>query len=83
MIRSSRRSKTQEEAAMKIRMESEERVALIPENDHERDALDGLWKLVIRCDENSKVLCPIGQYTPEEGEHAEFVVQDQFPGKGK
>lgn len=68
---------------MKIRMESSERVALIPETAHERDALDGLWKLVIRCDADSKVLCPIGKYTPEEGEDAEFVIQDQFPGRQK
>ena len=33
---------------MKIQMESEERVALIPETDHERRALHGLWKPVIR-----------------------------------
>ena len=68
---------------MKIRMESSERIALIPESDHERDALDGLWKLVIRCDEDSKVLCPIGQYIPGEEEEAEFVIQDQFPGRNK
>jgi hypothetical protein len=68
---------------MKIRMESEERVALIPETDHERQALDGLWKLVIRCDEDSKVLCPIGQYMPQKGEEAEFLIQDQFPGREK
>lgn len=68
---------------MKIQMESEERVALIPETDHERRALDGLWKLVIRCDADSKVLCPIGQYMPQEGDEAEFVIQDQFPGREK
>ena len=68
---------------MNIRMESSQRVELIPESDHERDALNGLWNLLIRCDSDSKVLCPIGDYVPHEDEGAEFVVQDQFPGREK
>jgi len=45
---------------MKISMESDSRIKIIPESDHEKEGLDALWKLVIRCDKDSKVLCPIG-----------------------
>ena len=66
---------------MKIRMASAERVEFIPETDHEREALTGLWELGIGCDEDSKVLCPVGEYLAHEDEGAEFIVQDQFLGK--
>jgi hypothetical protein len=62
---------------MKISIESPQRIQLIPENEHEKENLDALWKLLIRCDENSKVLCPIGAYLPETDEGANFVIQDQ------
>ncbi len=62
---------------MKISFESPSIVKMIPENEHEREGLDGLWKLVIRCDEQSKVLCPIGAYVPGADEGASFAVQDQ------
>jgi len=52
-------------------------VKMIPEADHEKENLDALWKLVIRCDEDSKVLCPVGQYLPNEDEAACFIIQDQ------
>ena len=45
---------------MKISIESPTRIKMIPENEHEKESLDALWKLVIRCDKDSKVLCPIG-----------------------
>ena len=61
---------------MKILIESSSRVKMVPETEQEKDGLDALWKLVIRCDEDSKVLCPIGSYMPEEDEGASFVVQD-------
>lgn len=50
---------------------------MIPEAEHEKESLDALWKLVIRCDEDSKVLCPIGAYIPSEDDGASFVIQDQ------
>jgi hypothetical protein len=62
---------------MKILIESSSRVKMVPETEHEKEGLDALWKLVIRCDEDSKVLCPIGSYMPEEDEGASFVIQDQ------
>ncbi len=62
---------------MKISIESETRIKIIPESDHEKESLDALWKLVIRCDTDSKVLCPIGAYIPSTDEGANFVIQDQ------
>lgn len=62
---------------MKISFESPTVVKMVPENEHEQESLDALWKLVIRCDEQSKVLCPIGAYVPASDEGASFAVQDQ------
>ena len=62
---------------MKISIESAQRIKMIPESDHERDSLDALWKAVIRCDEDSKVLCPIGAYIPSQDDGASFAIQDQ------
>ena len=62
---------------MKISIESPTRIKMIPEAAHEQESLDALWKLIIRCDADSKVLCPIGAYIPSEDEGASFVIQDQ------
>jgi hypothetical protein len=62
---------------MKISIESPTRIKMIPEAEHEKESLDALWKLVIRCDKDSKVLCPIGSYIPSTDEGANFVIQDQ------
>ena len=62
---------------MKISIESDTRIKIIPESDHEKESLDALWKLVIRCDTDSKVLCPIGSYIPSTDDGANFVIQDQ------
>lgn len=62
---------------MKISIESPTRIKLIPEAEHEKESLDALWKLVIRCDKASKVLCPIGEYIPSLEDGASFVIQDQ------
>ena len=62
---------------MKISIESATRVKMIPESEHEKESLEALWKLVIRCDEDSKVLCPIGAYIASQDEGASFVIQDQ------
>ncbi|MHC4167906.1 MAG: hypothetical protein ACYSWQ_13180 [Planctomycetota bacterium] len=62
---------------MKISIESPTRVKMIPESDHEKESLDALWKTIIRCDEDSKVLCPIGAYLPATDDGASFAIQDQ------
>ena len=50
---------------------------MIPESEHERDSLEELWKIIIRCDADSKVLCPIGAYVASNDDGASFVIQDQ------
>jgi len=62
---------------MQILIESPKRIKMIPESEHEKEGLDALWKIVIRCDKASKVLCPIGAYIPSENNGAEFAIQDQ------
>ena len=62
---------------MKISIESPTRIKMIPEAEHEKQSLDALWKLIIRCDQASKVLCPIGAYIPSQDDGAGFVIQDQ------
>ncbi len=62
---------------MEIVTESETRVKIIPETEHEKESLNALWKLVIRCDKDSKVLCPIGSYVPSNDDGASFFIQDQ------
>jgi hypothetical protein len=62
---------------MKISIESPTMIKMIPENEHEKESLDALWKLVIRCDKDSKVLCPIGAYIPSQDDGANFTIQDQ------
>ena len=62
---------------MKISVESPTRIKMIPEAEHEKESLDALWKLIIRCDADSKVLCPIGTYIPSQDDGASFVIQDQ------
>jgi hypothetical protein len=62
---------------MKISIESQTRIKLIPETEHEKESLESLWKMIIRCDTDSKVLCPIGAYISSEDEGANFVIQDQ------
>lgn len=62
---------------MKIAMESSNRIKMVPETDDEKKDLDALWKAVVRCDTDSKVLCPIGAYIPSSDDGASFVIQDQ------
>ncbi len=62
---------------MKLLIEGPARVKMVPETEHEKQGLDALWKLLIRCDKDSKVLCPIGQYVLGQHEEADFAVQDQ------
>ena len=62
---------------MKISIESPKWIKMVPENDHEKEALDALWKTIVRCDEDSKVLCPIGAYIPSTDDGASFAIQNQ------
>jgi len=62
---------------MKITMESPTTVRMIPDSDHERECLEALWKTIIRCNTDSKVLCPIGEYIASRDEGASFTIQDQ------
>ncbi len=62
---------------MKISIESPTRIKMIPEAEHEKEGLEALWRLVIRCDQASKVLCPIGAYIPSTDDGASFAIQDQ------
>lgn len=62
---------------MKILIESPTRIKMVPEAEHEKENLEALWKLIIRCDQDSKVLCPIGAYIATKDEGASFVIQDQ------
>jgi hypothetical protein len=62
---------------MKISIESPTRIKMIPESEHEKESLEALWKIVIRCNTDSKVLCPIGSYIPSKDDGANFTIQDQ------
>lgn len=61
---------------MKISIESPTRIKFLPETDHEKENLEALWRLVIRCDEESKVLNPIGSYVAAKDDGANFVIQE-------
>jgi hypothetical protein len=62
---------------MKISIEGPETIKFYPETVHEKENLDALWKVLIRCDEDSKVLCPVGEYRTSKHDNAQFAVQDQ------
>ena len=62
---------------MKIAIDGPRTVRLVPETPHEKESLTALWQLLIRCDEDSKVLCPIGAYVAAKDEGAFFTIQDQ------
>jgi hypothetical protein len=61
---------------MVITIESPTRVKMIPETEHEKKSLEALWKVIIRCDEESKVLCPVGEYFASKSNGANFIIQD-------
>ena len=50
------------------------------ESDHRKESFELLWKLIIRCDEGSKVLCPIGAYFASDGTGEGRP--DRLPGGG-
>ena len=69
-------AKVERNYTMKISIESPTRIKILPEAEHEKESLEALWRLVIRCDKDSKVLCPIGSYIASEDDGASFVIQD-------
>ena len=62
---------------MRISIESKTRIKMIPETKHEKENLESLWKILIRCEADSKVLCPIGSHIASQDDGANFVIQDQ------
>lgn len=62
---------------MKITMESPRVVKMIPDSEQERECLEALWKTIVRCNADSKVLCQIGEYIASEDDGASFTIQDQ------
>lgn len=62
---------------MKINMESPTTVKMIPDSEDEKECLEALWKSIIRCNEDSKVLCPVGEYIASRDEGASFTIQNQ------
>lgn len=62
---------------MRISIESPNRIKMFPETDHEKSSLEALWRMIVRCDKDSKVLCPIGAYVAMNDDGASFAVQDQ------
>jgi hypothetical protein len=61
---------------MKITFEGMATVKIIPDTEQEKESLEALWKVLIRCDKDSKVLCPVGAYIASQHEAAQFVIQD-------
>ena len=62
---------------MKISIDGPAVVKMVPETQHEKENLEALWKIIIRCDADSKVLLPIGSYVAHKDEGASFSIQDQ------
>jgi hypothetical protein len=62
---------------MKISIESPTRIKMIPETEQEKKSLEEVWKMIIRCDKDSKVLCPIGEYIASKNDGASFYIQDK------
>jgi hypothetical protein len=62
---------------MEISIESPTRIKMIPETEHEKESLEALWKIIIRFEQDSKVLCPIGAYIASKHDGASFAIQDQ------
>ena len=60
---------------MKISIDGPSTVNIVPESEDEKKNLDVLWKALIRCDEDSKTLVPVGEYIPSKSHGAQFAIQ--------
>lgn len=54
-------------------------VELVPENKDETSSLTVLWRILIDCLGDNKMLNPIGEYIPEKNNLARFVIEG-IPG---
>ncbi|OKY73884.1 MAG: hypothetical protein BM485_16545 [Desulfobulbaceae bacterium DB1] len=50
-------------------------VELVPENKEETSSLTSLWRIMIDCMGENKMLNPIGEYIPEKKNLARFVIE--------
>ena len=50
-------------------------VELAPENNEETSSLNTLWRIMIDCMGENKMLNPIGEYIPEKQNLARFVIE--------
>jgi hypothetical protein len=54
-------------------------VELVPENNEETSSLTTLWRILIDCMGDNRLLNPIGEYIPEKQNLARFVIEG-IPG---
>lgn len=59
---------------MKIRMDKNV-VDLLPETAEETASMEILWRKIIDCAGDSKVLAPIGEYVPSKKNQLSFVIE--------
>ncbi|MBM4314155.1 MAG: hypothetical protein FJ122_09590 [Deltaproteobacteria bacterium] len=60
---------------MKIELEGT-LVRMTPENDFERQQLNGLWRVLIDCVNKTRKLVPVGEYLPGIKEVATFHIEE-------
>jgi hypothetical protein len=51
-------------------------VRMTPENDAEKDQLNGLWMILIDCVNRTRKLVPVGEYLPKIKEVAVFNIEE-------
>ena len=60
---------------MKIELEGT-LVKMTPENDSEKEQINGLWRILIDCVRSTRKLVPVGEYLPGIKEVAVFNIED-------
>ena len=61
---------------MKITIENNKLVQFTPETDAEKQALGGLWNVVVDCVKFNKKLVAVGEYTAGQTEQARFAIEE-------
>jgi hypothetical protein len=51
-------------------------VSMTPENDSEKNQINGLWRILIDCVNKTRKLVPVGEYIPGIKEVAVFNIED-------
>jgi hypothetical protein len=51
-------------------------VSMTPENDSEKNQINGLWRILIDCVSATRKLVPVGEYIPGIKEVAVFTIED-------